>query len=67
MGAKDEVGKIEYHYGFYGAVHVEYESSHVNMEYLQEHLLKIYQMIGIVQDVSKEKTNLIKHKEFGNF
>ena len=39
MGAKDEVGKIEYHYGFYGAVHVEYEPSHVNMEYLQEHEL----------------------------
>ena len=39
MGEKDEVGKIEYHYGFYGAVHVEYELSHVQMEYLQEHEL----------------------------
>ncbi|MCR5138136.1 MAG: hypothetical protein K6C12_13800 [Oscillospiraceae bacterium] len=39
MGIKDEVGKIEYHYGFYGAVHAEYEPTHVKMEYLQEHEL----------------------------
>ena len=39
MGAKVETGKIEYHYGFYGAVHVEYEPRHVKMEYLQEHEL----------------------------
>ena len=39
MGAKEESGKIEYHYGFYGAVHVEYEPTHVQMEYLQEHEL----------------------------
>ena len=39
MGAKEESGKIEYHYGFYGAVHVEYEPTQVHMEYLQEHEL----------------------------
>ena len=36
VGATDEVGKIEYHYGFYGAVHAEYEPTHIKMEYLQE-------------------------------
>ena len=39
MGVKEESGKIEYHYGFYGAVHAEYEPQHVRMEYLQEHEL----------------------------
>ena len=39
MGTKDEVGKVEYHYGFYGAIHAEYEPTHVKMEYLQEHEL----------------------------
>lgn len=39
MGSKNEVGKVEYHYGFYGAVHAEYEPTHVQMEYLQEHEL----------------------------
>ena len=39
MSAKDEVGKIEYHYGFYGAVHAEYEPTQVKMEYKQEHEL----------------------------
>ena len=39
ISAKEEVGKIEYHYGFYGAVHAEYEPTHVKMEYLQEHEL----------------------------
>ena len=39
MGAKNESGKVEYHYGFYGAVHAVYEPTKVNMEYLQEHEL----------------------------
>ena len=39
MGVKEEIGKVEYHYGFYGAVHAEYEPAIVNMEYLQEHEL----------------------------
>ena len=39
MGRRSETGKIEYHYGFYGAVHAEYEPAHVQMEYLQEHEL----------------------------
>ena len=39
MSAKNEVGKVEYHYGFYGAIHAEYEPTHVQMEYLQEHEL----------------------------
>ena len=39
MGAKDEIGKVEYHYGFYGAVHVQYEPTRVHMKYLQEHEL----------------------------
>ena len=39
MSALDESGKIEYHYGFYGAVHAEYEPTHIQMEYLQEHEL----------------------------
>ena len=39
ISAKEEVGKIEYHYGFYGAMHAEYEPTHVKMEYLQEHEL----------------------------
>ena len=39
MGVKEEVGKVEYHYGFYGAMHAEYEPTHVKMEYLQEHEL----------------------------
>ena len=39
MGALEESGKIEYHYGFYGAVHAEYEPTHIQMEYLQEHEL----------------------------
>ena len=39
MSVKDEIGRTEYHYGFYGAVHAEYEPTHVNMEYLQEHEL----------------------------
>ena len=39
MGAKEETGKVEYHYGFYGAVRVEYEPTNVKMEYLQEHEL----------------------------
>ena len=39
MGAKNEVGKVEYHYGFYGAMHAEYEPTHIQMEYLQEHEL----------------------------
>ena len=34
-----ENGRIEYHYGFYGAVHVEYEPRNIQMEYLQEHEL----------------------------
>lgn len=36
---KEETGKIEYHYGFYGAVHAEYEPMNIDMEYLQEHEL----------------------------
>ena len=39
MGMKEETGKVQYHYGFYGAVHTEYESSGVEMEYFQEHEL----------------------------
>ena len=39
MGAPEESGRIEYHYGFYGAVHAEYEPTHIQMEYLQEHEL----------------------------
>ena len=39
MSSKDESGKIEYHYGFYGAIHAEYEPKHVQLEYLQEHEL----------------------------
>ena len=39
IGTREETGKIEYHYGFYGAVHVEYETRRVKMEYLQEHEL----------------------------
>ena len=39
VGAANEVGKVEYHYGFYGAIHVEYEPTHIKMEYLQEHEL----------------------------
>ena len=39
MPSENEVGKIEYHYGFYGAVHVVYEPTKVHMEYLQEHEL----------------------------
>ena len=39
MSALEESGKIEYHYGFYGAVHAEYEPTHIQMEYLQEHEL----------------------------
>ena len=39
MGMEEEAGRVEYHYGFYGAVHVEYEPSGVDMEYLQEHEL----------------------------
>ena len=34
-----ETGKIEYHYGFYGAVRAEYEPTQVEMEYLQEYEL----------------------------
>ena len=36
MAALEESGKIEYHYGFYGAVHAEYEPRHIRMEYLFE-------------------------------
>lgn len=39
MGMQEEAGRVEYHYGFYGAVHAEYEPSGVDMEYLQEHEL----------------------------
>ena len=39
MSMKDEIGKIEYHYGFYGAVHAEYEPALVKMEYIQEYEL----------------------------
>ena len=39
MGMQEEAGRIEYHYGFYGAIRAEYESSGVEMEYLQEHEL----------------------------
>ena len=39
MGMKEETGKVQYHYGFYGAVHAEYEFSGIEMEYLQEHEL----------------------------
>ena len=39
MGAREETGKVEYHYGFYGAVRAEYEPTNVKMEYLQEHEL----------------------------
>ena len=37
MGAKDETGKVEYHNGFYGAVHAVYEPMNIPMEYMQEH------------------------------
>ena len=37
MGAKEETGKVEYHNGFYGAVHAIYEPMNVQMEYMQEH------------------------------
>ena len=37
MGSRDETGKIEYHYGFYGAVRAEYDRA--DMEYLQEYEL----------------------------
>ena len=36
---KNEIGKVEYHYGFYGAVHASYEPTNVKMQYLQEHEL----------------------------
>jgi hypothetical protein len=36
---KNEIGKVEYHYGFYGAVHASYEPTKVKMQYLQEHEL----------------------------
>ena len=39
MGVKDEIGRVEYHYGFYGAIHVQYEPTHVRMEYRQEYEL----------------------------
>ena len=39
VGMKEETGKVQYHYGFYGAVHAEYEFSGIEMEYLQEHEL----------------------------
>ena len=39
MSMKDEIGKIEYHYGFYGAIHAEYEPTNIKMEYLQEYEL----------------------------
>lgn len=32
---KEEAGKVQYHYGFYGAVRAEYESSGIEMEYFQ--------------------------------
>ena len=34
MGAKDETGKVEYHNGFYGAVHAVYEPMNIPMEYM---------------------------------
>ncbi len=37
MGAKEETGQVEYHNGFYGAVHAVYEPTNVKMEYKQEH------------------------------
>ena len=39
VGMKEETGKVQYHYGFYGAVHAEYESSGIEMDYFQEHEL----------------------------
>ena len=36
MSIKDEIGRTEYHYGFYGAIHTVYEPTCVKMEYLQE-------------------------------
>ena len=39
MSSKRDLGKVEYHYGFYGAIHTQYEPTHVKMEYLQEHEL----------------------------
>ena len=36
---KNEIGRTEYHYGFYGAVHASYEPTNVKMQYLQEHEL----------------------------
>lgn len=36
---KNEIDKVEYHYGFYGAVHASYEPTKVKMQYLQEHEL----------------------------
>ena len=34
--AADESSTIRYHYGFYEAVHAEYEPDHAEMEYLQD-------------------------------
>ena len=39
MGVKEETGQVEYHYGFYGAVHAVYEPTQIKMEYMQEHEL----------------------------
>lgn len=36
MGKPEETGRVENHYGFYGAVHMEYDTAEVEMECLRE-------------------------------
>ena len=62
----EEQGKIEYHYGFYAAIHAEYEPTRVKVTFLQEYGLGCEPLVMDMLIIKHKKEEFL-HDAVGRF